>query len=60
MIHVKTPGLNFGGCGKVILVNQMEQLVVGYTKDEIEDKIHVKIDGSNEIILKSIVLFMIL
>ena len=52
VIHVKTPGLNFGGCGKVILVNQMEQYVVGYIKDETQDKIHVKIDGSNENIIE--------
>ena len=47
-IHVtKTPGINYGCCDRVELMNRRKQKIVGYVLDETNATLRVKVDGTN-------------
>ena len=47
-IHMKKPGLNYGCCGRVELMNRRKQKIVGYVLDETNATLRVKVDGTNQ------------
>lgn len=47
-IHVKSPGMNYGCCGRVELMNRRQQKIVGYVLDETNTNLRVKVDGTNQ------------